>query len=856
MRAHSLATLHAFRVVLASTVKGQTPNLDVDATGSVSTNSPNTSHRAASNHGPLPPPSAQQAEALRVFRSNHCNLLVNACAGSGKTTLILQIAQQNPDTIFLVLTYNKDLASATRVRAKGAGLSNVHVYTMHSYGFHFYSTECQTDQGLKRVFQKLQRPKDATRLPNPGVIVVDEAQDLTPTFKMFLEHVMKDTFSGKSQPPPRLVFLGDPRQEIYEYKDADHRFLTNAPKEEVFGHINSYPWENITLDASNRLTPQMTDFIRNVMLRPHEKGHIFSARPPRLNGKRHLKPLYIIGDPYKEPYEQIQRLRKSGYSPEEILVLAPSIRQTSATPLKALVNQLAAERVPVYIPDFEESGFNDEAARGKISCCTFHQSKGIERRAVIVLDFDGSYPRYQNIEAYTGIPNPIYVAVTRASEELILIQNPKNGPLPTLNTSKLLEYSRFQIKKNSFSNAFADVSDNNGSSTTSTTSPNSDPVEMYPISHLLRVCSSSTEFLERAVSHLHLEPVVPPGICEHNTPQTIKDTHNLRLPISPITGTAAPSLQQYFSGRGLSLLNTVIHAGEPGSFYDLCLSATAGKGIMDTGTLIPAKQHKKLKHLSAKHKRGESLSVSDILFVATIHDTCMNGYNHKLHTIPDTGYNWLTRSHVKDIISTIGEHVPRKGKVKYERLIIGNFASIKTDLYGEKPGIVIQGIPDIVIPDERRIVEVKYGKLRPEHLIQAAMYAAILTENQRGLGGNWSSYVLSVTDGQYVKISPKTERSYRKILQQIVNRAIIQRKLEKEIKSKAVLKDLSDEEFLAQNRKKFSGKIGETVVPDWLGMVPTRAKTEMRLERWKSQGMSLDSTPQESVIRATGEGSF
>ena len=58
---------------------------------------------------------------------------------------------------------------------------------------------------------------------------------------------------------------------------------------------------------------------------------------------------------------------------------------------------------------------------GKISVMTFHRSKGIERKVVIVLPFSISYFDYYAKDERRDIcTNPMYVAITRSSEMLIL----------------------------------------------------------------------------------------------------------------------------------------------------------------------------------------------------------------------------------------------------------------------------------------------------------------------------------------------------------------------------------------------------------------------------------------------------
>jgi hypothetical protein len=63
----------------------------------------------------LPPPTREQQAIVDAFAAH--NVLVDAVAGSGKTTTILSIVATFPALSFLVLTYNARLRHETRRRA-------------------------------------------------------------------------------------------------------------------------------------------------------------------------------------------------------------------------------------------------------------------------------------------------------------------------------------------------------------------------------------------------------------------------------------------------------------------------------------------------------------------------------------------------------------------------------------------------------------------------------------------------------------------------------------------------------------------------------------------------------------------
>lgn len=117
-------------------------------------------------HRILSSPSPEQQVAIDTLLHSNNNLIVEACAGSGKTTTILHLASAAPQTRFLVLVYNRRLMAETDDRVRALGLANTTVLNYHTLGARYYTPECATDQGLKRVVQDdmVRRLRQATSL--------------------------------------------------------------------------------------------------------------------------------------------------------------------------------------------------------------------------------------------------------------------------------------------------------------------------------------------------------------------------------------------------------------------------------------------------------------------------------------------------------------------------------------------------------------------------------------------------------------------------------------------------------------------------------------------------------------------
>jgi hypothetical protein len=75
-------------------------------------------------------PTAEQQAIIDAYRRGG-NLVVNAYAGSGKTTILKMLAQASPDRRFLYLAYNK----AAQVDARGSFPVNTRAYTSHGLAF-------------------------------------------------------------------------------------------------------------------------------------------------------------------------------------------------------------------------------------------------------------------------------------------------------------------------------------------------------------------------------------------------------------------------------------------------------------------------------------------------------------------------------------------------------------------------------------------------------------------------------------------------------------------------------------------------------------------------------------------------
>jgi hypothetical protein len=340
------------------------------------------------------------------------NVIVDSIAGSGKSTTIIHIAKLIPETRFLHITYNSMLRKEFKEKIRALKIANIEVHTYHSFAVKYFVQTAHTDTGIREILTMGIGP--STDFPRFDVVVMDECQDMTALYYHFIRHA----FGFFPNPHPQLLFLGDYMQCLYEFKGADWRFLTLAHKiwADENGHYPPDSFIHRSLKTSYRITNQMASFVNNVMLGEE-----------RMNACRDGCPVvYIRNSRFfieRTIIHHIQRILDEGDLPSDIFILAPSVKGAFSN-VRKLENILVESGIPCHVPMFENERISDERViDGKIVFSTFHSVKGRQRKYVFVLNFDNSYFTYnaRNLSP-TVCPNTLYVATTRATHKLFLLE--------------------------------------------------------------------------------------------------------------------------------------------------------------------------------------------------------------------------------------------------------------------------------------------------------------------------------------------------------------------------------------------------------------------------------------------------
>lgn len=346
---------------------------------------------------------------------NGLNVVTDAVAGAGKTTLILLLAATFPEKRFIQVTYNSQLKHEVRRKAEQLSLKNIEIHTFHSLAVAFYDRTAHTDIGIRRIIES--DCPAARALPACDIFVIDEAQDMTFLYYKLIRKFLRDLAA-----PVQQLIVGDTYQGIYTFKGADTRFLSLA---HLLWFPEAHRREKTSMNTSYRITHEIARFVNEVLI-GEERIRAQKSGP----SVEYLK--WDIWDVHNILVPEILQLLKSGVKPEEIFILAGSVK-SPRSPIKRLENALVMHGIKCYVPMADDKKIDDDIIGGKVIFTTFHQAKGRERRVVIVYGFDASYyDYYARDEPRNKCPSTLYVAATRALEKLIIIEDVRKDPLPFL----------------------------------------------------------------------------------------------------------------------------------------------------------------------------------------------------------------------------------------------------------------------------------------------------------------------------------------------------------------------------------------------------------------------------------------
>jgi hypothetical protein len=647
-------------------------------------------------------PSDEQQYVIDKLREGY-NVICSAVAGSGKSSTILAAAKQFPEKKIIQLTYNSELRAENMEKVKAMGLTNIEIHTFHSLGFHYYSKECDTDTGIRKVL--LNDMKSVRNILPFDMCMLDEYQDNTHLYYRLIKKFLEDAGN-----PIQLLILGDARQSLYEFKGSDSRFLSLGDK--VWGEFNFLKdrrFIHCTLKMSYRITDQISSFVNKTMLNEELMLSCKSGEPiVYYRGNSHNAGKYIV--------HNIKQLLDAGVKPNDIFILTASVKSTI---VKSIENALVTNDVPCYVPTFDIGKLDKRIINGKVVFSTFHSSKGRQRPYVFVLGFDNDYYKRFARDAVdiSHCPNVFYVATTRASCKLFVIE---------------FEHNRFSrplvfLKMNHHEMGRTDFIDFKGTPRKYFETEPEDKDENLIKTKRIRGSELVNFIPDSVIEEISpiIERIFKPGsltntlISELEIPNVIQTKQGLFEGVSDLNGTAIPCMLYD------KLYNEYYPEKEnPGN--------TLFKRIHMLLLESRENEHTYIRNFVDKLP-NPCKTIEDYLFLANVLSSIEENLNYRLKQIDENDYDWLSYELVETCMerykSVIYDEICEGSQFEAEKYIIspsmiGEQEQLNRILspYFMNIQFEFSGILDLMT--EKTVFEFKCtGSLTLEHKIQLLFYA-------------------------------------------------------------------------------------------------------------------------------------
>ena len=649
-------------------------------------------------------PSEEQSLIVKNVKDGK-NIVVEAVAGSGKTTTVMFIAEALKNYKIMQITYNKQLKFEVREKVVARKIKNLNINTYHSLAVRFYDESAHDDLKLKQIVINNMKPKYIDQI---NVLIIDEKQDMTPDYYHFIHKFIRDmNFCGS------IVLLGDRYQGVYEFKNADSRFLTLG--NQLYGKNN---FVTLTLQESFRVTDKIAWFVNNIMLGYNRIVSNKKAKHPVYYYKRNIFACHL------EFGRILTEFMKKGYKADDIFVLAPSLKNGS--PVKKLENVLVEQNVPVYFSRNEDDGIDEDVIKGKLVFTTFHQAKGRERKICLIYGFDESFFNFHARDKDRNVcPSELYVATTRASEILLVLEGERENPLPFIKYTHNEMLSLPQIRANvKFSGNIRQNDIKNGGKKESSTEHNVTVKEL--VSYLGQENLGRLNILVKEISKVIQKPKIETTV---DIPLTMESDKGFTELVGDLNGIVIPA---YFESR-----TTKISALENNLKYLYSTSDDDTRNFVD----------KYLKDI----KPFLTDEYSHFLCNGNIYVSLDQRIRSNLKQIDK--YNWLTKPIVntccKNLATNINENPIYEKKIGNCGIEQDRFFRYNSTLYGY---INVRNIVDCY--DDQVLWEFKcVTSLVIEHILQLIVYAWIWEKCMKEKNGSRKYNLLNIRTGEKINVN-------------------------------------------------------------------------------------------------------
>ena len=338
--------------------------------------------------------------------------------GGGKTRCIIEKIKKLFDQHdqYLILTFSKRarydfLKKGKEISKKLFNLKNVR--TLHSLaGYIVTSISDRNSSCLETVIiaalnlldQEKDKVKNLDNLKKIEAIFVDEAQDISDKQYQFIINL-------KSIINCKLIMVGDPNQNIYQFQGGSDRFLLE------------YQGKEYKLKNNYRSSREIINFVNSIS--PHGSKMVSNTR------KKNDKVIIFEGGVEQIELNLMKFLKETNFDYSQIAIIGPvkrcNVKDNSYMNIGlSLITNLLSKKKINFIKHYSDGSDKNDSSQmklkdGHLNLFTIHGSKGLEFEVVFLLNYHFStFGIRPSIDDYNIFKYMWYVGASRAKQKLII----------------------------------------------------------------------------------------------------------------------------------------------------------------------------------------------------------------------------------------------------------------------------------------------------------------------------------------------------------------------------------------------------------------------------------------------------
>jgi len=376
-------------------------------------------------------------------------------------------------------------------------------------------------------------------------------------------------------------------------------------------------------------------------------------------------------------------------------------------------NTLVSNGIPCHVPILENDKIDERAINGKVVFSTFHCVKGRERKYVFVVGFDNNYFSIyaRSIIDRSKCPNTLYVAATRATECLYLLENDQYATDRPLEFMKLTHHEMLQQNYMEFKGQ---------------------PRSIF--------YTSIDEKTKRTIDRHYITPTelirfVNETVIEEISPMLDKifrrqsDTE-MELLIPTVIETKKGFYEEVADINGIAL-QSIYYDTLENSFHDEKHSNILLQMILESIALIPSDSHTYLQQL-VEELPNHIENIGDYIYMANIYIAIQERLYFKLKQIDRDEYTWLTPEIVDICKERLGNTIGKECKdiqpvieeTIIESCVEEDHESIDAFLAPHFPNQQFRFTARTDLITDASVWELKcVSKISIDHLLQVVIYA-------------------------------------------------------------------------------------------------------------------------------------